>query len=162
MRMPPAVRSNEVGVERDEGIVLFQSALHEERYCALRGAKVPVEIDPASLGQVIHNERTICNAHAGILDEWQLALGRLAWIGRVDGLVGNLGNAQPGLELAAERAQVRDREHARKLEELEGWMRSARHELGAAEAAACANASRRRPQSPVVSKMVRISSRRAP
>ena len=40
------------------------------------------------------------------------------------------------LELAAEWAQVRDREHARKLEELEGWVRSVRHELGPSEAAA--------------------------
>src|SRR5262249_31205929 len=36
-RMPPAVCSNEVGVENDEGIVFFQSALHEERDSALRG-----------------------------------------------------------------------------------------------------------------------------
>src|SRR5262245_36863989 len=136
MRMPPTVRSNEVRVERDEGIVLFQSALYEQRYCALRGRKVPVEIDSAGLGQVIHDERSIGDAHAGILDEWQLALGRLAWIGRVDHLVGNLCNAQPGLELAAEWAQVRYREHARKLEALEGWVRGVRHELGPSDAAA--------------------------
>src|SRR5215831_15579045 len=134
--MPPAVRSNEVGVERDEGIVLFQSALYEERYCPLRGGKIPVEIDAAGFGQVIHNDRSICDAHAAILDEWKLALRCLAWIGRVDDLVGKLCNAQPGLELAAEWAQVRDREHARKLKELEGWMRSVRHELGPSEAAA--------------------------
>src|SRR5262245_39824056 len=134
--MPPAVRSNEVGVERDEGIVLLQSALYEQRYGPLRGGKVSVEIDSAGLGQVFHDERSVGDAHAGILDEWQLALGRPAWIGRVDDLVGNLCDAQPGLELAAEWAQVRDREHARKLEELEGWVRSVRHELGPSEAAA--------------------------
>src|SRR5215510_5047872 len=134
--MPPAVQSNEVGVEGDEGVVLFQSALHEEPDGPLRGVKVGFQVDSAGFGQVIHDERSITDPHTGILDEGQLALGPLAWIRRVDDLIGNLCDAQPSLELAAEWAQVRDREHARKLEELEGWVRSVRHELGPSEAAA--------------------------
>src|SRR5262249_11148259 len=115
-RMPPAVCANEVGIEGDEGIVLFQSALHEERNSALGGVKVRVEINPAGFRQVIHDERGVTHAQARVLNEWQLALGPRAGIGRVDDLVGNMRDAQPSLELAAEWAQVRDREHARELE----------------------------------------------
>ena len=119
-RVPPALGPDEVRIEGDEGVVLFQRALHEERDCSLRGVEVRVEIDAAGPRQVIDDERGIGDAPAGVLDERQLALGSLARIRGVDDLVGNPRNPQPGLELAAERAQVRDPEHARELEQLDG------------------------------------------
>ena len=48
--------------------------------------------------------------------ERQLALRRLARIGRIDDLVRDPRHAQPRLELAAEWAQIRDREQAWELE----------------------------------------------
>src|SRR5262245_59049365 len=123
---------------------------------------MPVEFDSPGFRQVIHDERGVAHAQARVLDEWQFALRALARIGRVDDLVGNMRDAQPSLELAAEWAQVRDGEHARKLEKLDGWMQGVRHEPVPFEAVTWAKACSKRPQSPVVSKMVRISSRRAP
>jgi hypothetical protein len=75
-----------------------------------------VEVDAAGPNQVIGDERGIGNAPAAVLDERQLALGPFPWIRDVHDLVGNPRNPQPGFELAAERAQVRDAEHARELE----------------------------------------------
>jgi hypothetical protein len=153
---------DEVRVCQDERVVFLQGTLHEQGDRALRGVEVRVGIDTAGLRQVIHDDRGIGDAYASILYERQLAPGRLAGIGRVDDLVRNARYAQPGLELAAERAEVRDSEHARKLEQLNGLVHGVCHALDPSKAAAWANVWRRRPQSPVLSKMVRISSRRAP
>ncbi len=90
--------------------MLLQSALREKRGRALRGIKSRIGIDAAGPHQVTDDQRGIGDAHAGVLDERQLALGPLAGIERVDDLVGNLRNAQPGLELAAEGAEVREAE----------------------------------------------------
>src|SRR5262249_21762392 len=76
---------------------------------------------------MIHNERGIGDAHTGVLDERQLAPGPLAGIGRVDDLVRNPSDAQPGLKLAAEWAEVRNGEHARELEQLDGQVHGVRH-----------------------------------
>ena len=111
--------------------MFFQGALHEKRDRPLRGVEAGVGIDAAGLHQVIHDQRRVGDAHAGVFDERQFALRALARIGGVDDLVGNAGDAQPGLELAAERADVRNSEHARKLEQLDGRMRG--HRLGAEE-----------------------------
>jgi hypothetical protein len=40
----------------------------------------------------------------------------------ITSFVGDLGDPQPGLQLAAKRAQVRDLEHARKLEQFDRWL----------------------------------------
>src|SRR5260370_25182669 len=90
--------------------------------------------------------------------EWQLFLRPFAWIGRIDSLVGNSVHAEPRLELAAEGAQVRDREHARKLEQLD------RRDIGhcTTSSATRANMARSLPQSPSSSKTSRIWSRRSP
>src|SRR5262245_58709892 len=85
---------------------------------------------------MIYDQRGIGDAHPRVLDERQLAFGPLARIGRVDDLVGNPRDTQPGLELAAERADVRDAEHARKLEQLNGWMAGACHSFDPSEARA--------------------------
>src|SRR5262249_30021414 len=50
-------------------------------------------------------------------------------IGRVDDVVGNACDPQPSLEFAAKRTQVRDREHTRKLEQLDGLMHGVGHKL---------------------------------
>src|SRR4030095_7168126 len=107
------------------------------------------------------DQRGIGDAHTGIFDERQLALGSLARIGCVDDLVGNARDTQPSLELAAERADVRDSEHPRELEQLDGRLHGILHELDPSEARA-ANASRSPFQPLSASKMPRISSRRAP
>src|SRR5215510_2472222 len=109
--------------------MLFSSALHEERGRPLRGVEACVGIDAAGLHQVIDDPRRIGNAHTSVLDERQLALRALARIGRLDDLIGNARNAQPGLELTAERAEVRNSEHARKLEQLDGRVNGVRHIL---------------------------------
>jgi hypothetical protein len=66
-----------VGKKNDERVVLFQSALHEQSDCPLRGIEVEVEIDVARFGQAIDDQRGITDAHAGILAEGQFALGAL-------------------------------------------------------------------------------------
>ena len=145
--------------------MLFQGTLHEESDRALRGVEARVGIDAAGLHQVIHDQRGIGDAHASVFDERQLALGPLARIGGVDDLVGNARDAQPGLELTAERAEVRNSEHARKLEQLDGRMCGTSHGFDppySAEALAAANAWRRPFQPLSESKMPRISSPRAP
>src|SRR5262245_49588994 len=127
--MPPAVRSNEVGVENDEGVVFFQRALHEKRDCPLRGVEVGIEVNSAGLLQVIHDEGGVTDAHAVILDERQLALGSLARIGCIHDLVVNACDAKPGFELAAKRTQVWYCEQAWKLEQLDRLMQGGVHEL---------------------------------
>src|SRR5499433_2968670 len=73
--------------------------------------------------------RRIGNAHTSVFDERQLALWTLARIGHVDDLIRNARDAQPGLELTAKRAEVRNSEHARKLEQLDGRVNGVRHVL---------------------------------
>src|SRR5499433_2805233 len=73
--------------------------------------------------------RRIGNAHTSVLNERQLALRTLARIGRVDDLIRDARDAEPGLELTAKRAEVRNSEHARKLEQLDGWVNGVRHVL---------------------------------
>src|ERR1700730_436908 len=141
--------------------MLLQRALDEERDGTLIAVEMCIRIDTACLHQMLDDERRVGYAHPAILDEGQLALWSLAGIGRVDDFVGKSGDAQPRLELAAERAEVGDPEEPRELEELDGWRGSGGHGP-APVAASSANAARRRPQSPSVSKMRRISSRRAP
>src|SRR5262249_4029762 len=85
--------------------------------------------------------RRIGNAHTGVFDERQLALWTLARIGHVDDLIRDARDAQPGLELTAKRAEVRNSEHARKLEQLDGWVNGVRHVLHPS-AARAGNASR--------------------
>src|SRR5262249_40094975 len=109
--------------------MLFQGALHKERNRSLRGVEVRVGIDAAGLHQVIDDSRRIGNAHTRIFDERQLAFWTLARIGRVDDFVGNARDAKPGLELTAKRAEVRNSEHAGKLEQLDGRVNSVRHVL---------------------------------
>src|SRR5918994_1200552 len=110
---------------------------------------------------MIDDPRRIGNAHTGIFDERQLALWTLARIGRLDDLIGNARDAQPGLELTAKRAEVRNSEHPRKLKQLDGWVNGVHHVLHSS-AARTANASRSAFQPMSESKMPRTSSRRAP
>jgi hypothetical protein len=105
---------------RTERVVFFQGALHEQRDRTLRGVEARVWIEAAGLHQVIDDQRGVGDAHASVFDERQFALGTRARIGGIDDLVGNRRNAQPGFELAAERADVRNPEHARKLKQFNG------------------------------------------
>src|SRR5262249_47676499 len=149
-----------MGVEQDEGVVLFEGSLNQQSYCALRWIEVGIGIDAAGPPQMLNDQRRVTYTKAAILDEGQLALGRFAGIRRVDDFVGDAGNSQPGLKFAAERTQVRDGEHAGELEEFDRSRSTTGHV--ATPSANCANSPSSRPQSPLLSKISRIWSRRAP
>jgi hypothetical protein len=55
--MPPAVRADKVRVENDEGVVLLQRALNEERDRTLRVVEARVGIDAAGSLEVLHDQR---------------------------------------------------------------------------------------------------------
>ena len=65
--------------------------------------EVRVGIDTAGPDQMIHDDRRIRDTQAGVLDERELPFWSLAGIGRVDDLVRNACDPQPGLEFAAKR-----------------------------------------------------------
>src|SRR5262245_60447001 len=107
-RMPPSLLANEMCIENDKRIVLLEGTLHQQRRRLLRWAHLRVRINASRLLEVGDDQRRIADAQACVFDEWQLAFGTLARIGRVDNVIGYARNAQPGFELAAERAQIRD------------------------------------------------------
>ena len=106
-------------VEDDEDVVLFDRALDGKGGGPLPGIEACIGVDATCLLEVLDDQRRIAEPLAAVLDERHLALGRLARIGRIDHLVGDAGDAQPRLHLAAERADIGDRELARELEQLD-------------------------------------------
>src|SRR6516164_5361519 len=102
-RVPPSLLADEMCIENDKRIVLLEGALHQQRRRPLRWTQLRVGINALPVLEVGDDQRRIADTQACVFDEWQLAFGTLARVERVDGVVGYVCNAQPGLELAAER-----------------------------------------------------------
>src|SRR5215468_8213742 len=151
-RVAPTFVADEVRVEGDEGIVLLDGALYEQRRRALALVEPGIGINAARLLQVLDDEGAVAEPLIAVNDERNLCLRSLARIGCVHGLIGYPSHAQPCLKLAAERANVGNAEHPRELEQLDGILLRVCHGLTSRAAQAAKAASRRGSMSLAVSR----------
>jgi hypothetical protein len=102
-RVLQSLFSMEVGVGEHKRVVVLDGALNDQSRRALLVSKHRVRVHAPSLAEVLDDDRRIGDTNAIVSMKGSLPRGATTRVGSRNELVGHTRNAQPGLELAAER-----------------------------------------------------------